>query len=259
MGICRYTTRMNQSASDINKTNIIQKLQDYLPSKAAVEIVRRTKIALLVGISGAGKDTIQHRLLEEFGADYHHIVSHTTRLPRLNHGILEHEGQEYYFINWQTVSQMIDDHAFIEANIYSDNLYGTSILEFEQAMEENKIAITDIEVQGVEEYVKLTSAIKLIFILPPSFEIWQKRLLGRYDGETEGHEDDLSRRMHRAAQELRFALDAGYFRFVVNDDLEKAVRDVNNIAHSKNPPDQTRAKQVAEALLAEIEKYIKEK
>ena len=60
---------------------------NYQPPERAVEVIRHAKITLLVGISGAGKDTIKRALLED--PSFHDIVSHTTRKPRANEGVLE--------------------------------------------------------------------------------------------------------------------------------------------------------------------------
>ncbi len=66
----------------------IEKLiKDYEPNEQAIELVRSTKVVLLAGITGAGKDTIKKRLLKM--PYFRDIVSHTTRLPRINNGKTE--------------------------------------------------------------------------------------------------------------------------------------------------------------------------
>ena len=72
-------------------------IREYRPTEAAVALVRDTKIALLTGISGAGKDTIKRRLLRL--PSFRDIVSHTTREPRANNGQLERDGVDYHFID----------------------------------------------------------------------------------------------------------------------------------------------------------------
>src|SRR4051794_26351493 len=114
--------------ADPNVPNtIIQKITGYKPSVETLAIVRSTTILLLVGPSGAGKDSLKQRLLS--GGRYHHIVSHTTRAPRMNKGVLEENGREYHFITMQEAERMIDEHAFVEAKMYSGNVYGTSVAE----------------------------------------------------------------------------------------------------------------------------------
>src|SRR5712691_7859904 len=99
----------------------LQELVDHykVPSQV-VTLVKNTPIVLLVGVSGAGKDTIKHHLLAT--GKYHHIVSHTTRKPRENGGVMEQDGVEYHFIDQARAIQMLKDGEFVEAKIYSGNM-----------------------------------------------------------------------------------------------------------------------------------------
>lgn len=182
----------------------------------------------MVGVSAAGKDTVRTKLL--VSGKYHHIISHTTRPPRANHGVMEQEGADYHFIDFSTVDKMLDKGEFVEAKCFSGNVYGTSVAEIRQAHDESKIAITDIEVQGVAEYMAITENAVPVFLLPPDFETWQKRLKGRYiDGQID--ESDIKLRMETAKTELQEALEKPYFEYVVNDDLTNTIKIVDEIAH----------------------------
>jgi len=207
---------------------ILQKLVDaYTLSPVAVELVKSTPIVLLVGVSGAGKDSIKHKLLET--GKYHHIVSHTTRAPRENGGVMEQDGVEYHFITKERAAEMLRNGEFIEAKKYSDNVYGTSVAEIQKAHDEGKVAITDLEVQGVAEYKAISSSVIAEFILPPNYQEWQRRLHARY-GTKEADPADIARRMQTAIAELKEALARPYYHFVVNEKLEEAVRAADSIA-----------------------------
>ena len=65
-------------------------ITNYQPTESTIELVKSTKIALLAGISGAGKDTIKKQLLKS--PEFRDIVSHTTRAPRTNNGCAEQDG-----------------------------------------------------------------------------------------------------------------------------------------------------------------------
>src|SRR5580704_7183193 len=106
------------------ETTLTQKLVTYQPKQSTIELIKQTPILLLVGPTGSGKSVLQEELLES--GDYHLIVSHTTRAPRLNHGVMERDGQEYHFIDTERAEMMLDQQAFVEAKVFSDNLYGTS-------------------------------------------------------------------------------------------------------------------------------------
>lgn len=200
----------------------------YQPSEAAVEMVRGTAITLLVGISGAGKDTIKKRLLQN--PDYRDIVSHTTRSPRSNNGVMEQPDVDYHFIDLATAERMLEQHEFVEAKYVHGTVYGTSVSELQRSHDEQKIAVTDLDVQGVAEYKDLASSVVAIFILPPNYTTWRQRLRARYESD-DAFEAEWPRRRDSAINELSHALEVPYYHFIVNDDLDEAVGIADDIAH----------------------------
>ena len=135
------------------ENNLKNLIKNYQPNQAASDVVQRTKIMLLVGISGAGKDTVKRRLLED--NEFADIVSYTTRQPRQNAGVLETPGVDYHFIDEAAVN-MLENHEFIEAKFVHGTVYGTGAKEIQAIAEAGKITVTDIDVQGVSEYKKLS-------------------------------------------------------------------------------------------------------
>lgn len=206
-------------------------IKQYSISSDGAQLVKTTPIVLLVGVSGAGKDTIKHRLLET--GRYHHIISHTTRAPRKNGDVLEQDGVDYHFINIPEATRMLREHEFVEAKMYSGNIYGTSIAEIQKAHDEGKIAVTDLEVQGVAEYKNISSSVIAEFILPPNYDEWQRRLHARY-GSAGAEPADIARRMQTAIAELEEALGEQYYHFVINVSIDEAVKAVDSIARHHN-------------------------
>lgn len=230
-------------------SNLTQQLANYKVPPEAVELIRSTHIVFLVGITAAGKDTIIGELLKS--GDYHYIVSHTTRKPRHNHGVLEQDGIDYHFITIDEASRMLANNEFIEAKFFSGNIYGTSIAEIQTAKDKAEIAISEIEVQGIAEYRSVSDTVLPIFLLPPNFKTWQERLAKRYDGKVDP--EDLRKRMETARIELQEALDKDYYEFVVNEDLGKAIHIVNEIAHGNlSSAKNEQAKAIARELLDSI-------
>lgn len=203
-----------------------QKIALYKPSDETIALVQDTPILLLVGISGAGKDSIAKELFKL--PAYHPIVSHTTRKPRVNDGVLERDGREYHFITLKQSERMLDGGAYIEAAVYGGNIYGTSAVEVGAAHNAHKIATTDLEVQGVAHYMAMSQNVKAVFIVPPSYDVWQERFSKRYGATLTPAE--MRRRMKTALHELEHALQVPYFHFVVNDSLHDAVVEVDEIA-----------------------------
>lgn len=229
---------------------LIGLINSYAMPGRAIELLQKAKVVFVVGVSGAGKNTIISGLLKT--GKYKLVISHTTRQPRENHGVMEQDGQDYHFIDEETAESMLANDEFIEAKFYSGNIYGTSLKEVEDAYHEGKIAVSDIEVQGVAEYMNASSNVTPIFILPPDFETWQARLRLRYGGK-EPDQADMQKRMETAKKELNEALSKDYFEFVINDDLHRAVTAVDEVAHgSLSAEKNEQARNLAQDLLERL-------
>jgi len=237
-------------------SSLQSKLASYTPAESAIDIIKSSKVLFLVGPTGAGKDSLKEVLLKT--GKYHHIVSHTTRPPRINHGIPEVDGDDYHFINKDTAKKMIDEKAFIEAKVYSGNLYGTSVAEIQAAHNEGKIAMTDIEVQGVAEYKSIDPNVMAIFLLPPSFKVWQERLSRRY-GDVVDVEDHKVR-LETGLIELEQLLNTDYYIAVINDDLDTAANTVDQIVTNEKHvnPDEIKAISIAQELDKDIKEYLEQ-
>ena len=245
---------MDHTSQDI-LDRITRELAEYQPSETTVELVQKTPIVLLVGITGAGKDTVKHKLLES--GEYHHIVSHTTRMPRANKGVAEQDGVDYHFVSLEEAHRMASAGEFVEAKFVHGTVYGTSVEEIRKAQADEKIALTDVDVQGVAEYKQISENVIAIFLLPPDYETWQQRFIARYGAEGV-EKGEAERRMQSAVRELEHALHTDYYHFVVNDDLVEAAHTADQIAHNHDQfnkkDDEARAK--ATALLETIKRYV---
>jgi len=229
--------------------HLLELVANYKTPERAVELINKTKVVFVVGVSGAGKDTIIKELLKT--DEFKLVVSHTTRAPRENHGAMELSGREYHFIDHDEAIRMLENQEFVEAKQYSGNIYGTSIYEVEEAFRHRKIAISDIEVQGVVEYMNAASNVIPIFILPPDFTTWQRRLSDRYKAGV--NLEDIKKRLATARLELDEALAKDYFQYVVNNDLAETVKIVDEIAHGHFSTEKNAfAREVATKLLEKL-------
>jgi guanylate kinase len=234
--------------------SLAKKLAAYKPDDSAKRLIKETRILLLVGPTGAGKDSLKDKLLET--GKFHHIVSHTTRKPRINHGILEQDGREYHFIDKTQAEKMLDNHELIEAKMYSGNLYGTSVAEIQAAHDGGKVAMTDIEVQGVAEYKQLDPGVMAVFLLPPDFKTWQARLQRRYGDVVDAEDSRL--RLQTALDELGQLLKSDYYVAVINDDLDTVFKHIQTVVSSKDhtTPDEKQARAVAQQLAIDIKAHL---
>lgn len=222
-----------------------QLLASYRPNEIARHMVRDASIVLLVGITGAGKNTLKHELLKD--KVYFDYISHTTRPPRSNAGVMERDGVNYHFIDIATAIDMIKRGEFIEAKRVHSNIYGTAVEGLRPSVEAGRVAVNDVDVQGVEEYKAISSGVHAVFILPPSFDEWNRRRLARYEGVIDAADNRI--RLQSAMSELDFALASGLFDFIVNDDVSHAAECVKQIVeHGQAAMDRKKAIAVARQL-----------
>jgi len=247
-GVYLYTDHMN----DTIQTTI----EEYQPSPETIELLRQTPVFFLVGIAGAGKDTVKSRLLQDPG--YRHIISHTTRPPRDNNGVAERDGIDYHFVSVDEAVRMAKAKEFIEVKIVHGTIYGTSAREIAEARESGTIATTDIDVQGVAEYKRVAPESSIaVFLLPPSYDTWLERLSARY-GEGGIPADELAKRTLSAVFELEHALSVPYYHFIMNEELDQTVATAHTIAHHHdtfNEIDEA-VRHRAEQLLADIKSHL---
>lgn len=178
------------------------------------------RVVILSAPSGGGKTTISQALLAR-RPDVGYSVSATTRPPRAG----ERNGESYHFVTRAEFDRLATAGEFLEWAEYAGNRYGTLRREVRAVLAAGKHALLDIEVQGarqVQQECPPPESIS-VFVLPPDPETWIERLVGR---ETEAP-DVLARRLQRATEEIRQALD--WEHIVINDDLDAVVAEVGRI------------------------------
>ncbi|KAI4492995.1 hypothetical protein M0802_009765 [Mischocyttarus mexicanus] len=118
-------------------------------------------------ILGALKDTINDDLINEFPDKFGSCVPHTTRSRREN----EVDGRDYHFIaSREQMERDIQNHLFIEAGQYNDNLYGTSVASVREVAEKRKHCILDVSGNAIKRLQVAQLYPIAIFIKPKSVE-----------------------------------------------------------------------------------------
>lgn len=176
---------------------------------------------ILSGPSGSGKGTIVKELIK----DDHFVlsISATTRKPRLG----EEHGIHYFFKTTEEFEEMIAKEELLEYANFCNNYYGTPKAFINETIESGKDIILEIEVQGAMQAKSAYPDAILIFIMPPTFEELQSRLVGR---GTESKEV-IEARLKRAEEELLLYKEYDYI--VINDNLEDAVTAIKHIVRAE--------------------------
>ncbi len=169
-------------------------------------------LVVISGPSGAGKGTIC-RSLTENAIDLELSVSATTRAPRVG----EIEGKNYYFVSLDKFKEKIDNGEFLEyAKVY-DNYYGTPKDKVIEKLNDGRTVILEIDIQGALQVKKSHPEGVFIFIVPPSIDELQKRIITRATDTIE----IIGKRMQCVKDELNYVTEYDYV--VMNDSLEDAV------------------------------------
>jgi guanylate kinase len=126
------------------------------------------------------------------------------------------------------------------------------VAEYEAARSEGRVAIADIDVQGVDEYLDMKPDTHAVFLVPPSGEVWFERLSGRYGGNLEEHRGDLETRMRSALRELKHVTKDSRYIVLVNDDLDSTVKRVEEIVSGEVKHTSEMGHEAAEELLGFI-------
>lgn len=171
--------------------------------------------------SGAGKSSLIDALLKRFNVDdkLRLSVSHTTRAPRP--GEVDHVS--YHFITNEEFEKLIERNAFYEYAHVFDHYYGTSREIVEQWLNEGKDVLLDIDWQGARQIRRQTPDAKGIFIVPPSLEELNRRLVTRATDAPEV----IEKRMSKAISEISHYNEYDYV--IVNDDFDESLLNMRSI------------------------------
>ncbi|XP_047660658.1 disks large homolog 2 isoform X11 [Tachysurus fulvidraco] len=118
-------------------------------------------------ILGPMKDRINDDLISEFPDKFGSCVPHTTRGKR----DYEVDGRDYHFVtSREQMEKDIQEHKFIEAGQYNDNLYGTSVQSVRYVAERGKHCILDVSGNAIKRLQAAQLYPIAIFIKPKSIE-----------------------------------------------------------------------------------------
>ncbi len=231
------------STSNANTSNV--KAGDASTGNGRVALKRRGLGMIISSPSGAGKTTLSRLLLQ---SEPHMMmsVSVTTRPPRPG----EVDGRDYHFVDEAEFVRLRDSGGLLEWAEVFGNFYGTPRQKVEEAFEQGRDVLFDVDWQGAQQIVEaLRCDVVTVFLLPPSGAALQERLRTR----AQDPEEVIRRRMAGAAGEI--AHWAEYQYVVINDVVEEALADIRAILRAEHLKRERRQglSTFARGLIAELE------
>ncbi|TQV88787.1 guanylate kinase [Aliikangiella coralliicola] len=168
--------------------------------------------------SGAGKTSLLRKLMSDF-SQIETAVSHTTRAKRDG----ERDGVDYHFVSPETFKSLIEQDEFFEYAEVFGNFYGTGKASIKEQLQQGIDVILEIDWQGARQIRQQQPESRSIFILPPSKEALEERLVGR------GQDDDavIAKRMLAAQDEMSHYSEYDYL--IINDDFATALDELRAI------------------------------
>jgi guanylate kinase len=183
------------------------------------------KVFVITGPSGVGKGTLIRRLRERVPG-LALSTSATTRPPRAG----EVDGRDYHFLSRDEFARRADANEFLEHAAYSGNRYGTLRSEVDRRLANGESVVLEIEIQGARQVRAAMPEAVLVFITPPDPAALRRRLEGRGTDDPKA----ISERLRTA--EIEFDAQQEFQHVVVNDELERAVDELEAIVRAELCP-----------------------
>lgn len=174
-------------------------------------------LVIVSGPSGVGKDAIIDTW-SAWNPRVKRVVACTTRSPRPG----EVDGESYHFLSLDAFQAKAEAGEFLEWKSVHEHAYATPLSSVDKLLDEQKIAILKIDVQGALTVMEKRKDILSIFLMPPSLEELERRIRGR-GTETE---ETVALRLRNAHEEMeqRWA----YTYIAVNDQLEPCIQRIED-------------------------------
>jgi guanylate kinase len=138
------------------------------------------------------------------------------------------DGRDYHFLSEEEFEDRVNRGDFAEHAVYAGNRYGTLRSELDRP---GRGTVLEIDLQGARQIRESLPEAVQVFIAPPSVDDLRRRLEGRGSDTPEQIRDRLAVANDELAAKDEFA------HVVVNDDLERAVQELVDLAATIYRPD----------------------
>lgn len=173
--------------------------------------LRRGFLVVVSGPGGVGKNTLVNAVRRRM-PEVLYSVSVTTRPPRKG----ERDKVDYCFVDPERFMAMARAGDLLEWARFGEHWYGTPAEFVHRAVQDGRVVLLDIDVQGARQLRERTADSVLVFLLPPSLEALRERLVRRAKDAPEA----IDRRMRMALTEMAAASEYDYV--IVNESIDEA-------------------------------------
>lgn len=189
----------------------------------AQKLSRRGLMFVLSSPSGAGKTTISRALLKQ-NDDLIVSISVTTRPCRPG----ETDGTDYRFVDVPAFNKLVADGEMLEHAEVHNHYYGTPRGPVEEALQDGKDVIFDIDWQGTQQLADIAREdLVTVFILPPSAAELERRLRSR----GRDPDDVIQQRLAKAADEVSRYSEYDYV--LINEDIDSTIAQAQRILETE--------------------------
>lgn len=137
------------------------------------------KLIMFMGKSGSGKSTLEKYLVDNYPKEFHKVISHTTRDPRIG----ESDGVDYHFVSRDEYSRMEDNGEYIQKTDFAGNRYASAYSEYKH---DKDVCLTVIpkEAKNLKELIEQKGELDLeviIVFFDISSELIRENMIKRGD------------------------------------------------------------------------------
>lgn len=178
-----------------------------------------------MGSTGSGKGTlIAH--IRRLHPEFVYPASCTTREMRAG----DVEGDQYHFVSREEFERRINAGEMLEWAQFGENLYGSLKDAVLPPLEEGKIVLRELDVQGIRQIKKLLPADQIVVILiaVASWDELERRVKERAPIS----ESELAKRKLRYEDELTFVSEANFVIQNGDGKLDEAKKQFEDIINS---------------------------